>query len=165
MYAKPLVPDDFEVPQRLETERLRIRPLVLQDTAKDYDAIMTSAERLQTVYNPGSRWPEGYLLEQDLVHIGWHQTEFENRTSFAYAVVALDESQVLGSLYIYPTRKQGYDCKVTMWVRQSEAESGLDGHLYETVREWVARDWPFAAPGYPGRQLSRAEWDRLPEDP
>jgi hypothetical protein len=57
MYRVPLVPDDFDVPLRLETERLRLRPLLTSDAVKDYDAVMTSAERLQTVFRswPGTR--------------------------------------------------------------------------------------------------------------
>ena len=42
MYNRPLVPDDFDVPDFLETERLRLRPLTIQDAVKDYEAVMES---------------------------------------------------------------------------------------------------------------------------
>ena len=42
MYNLPVVPNDFDVPELLETERLRLRPLTIQDAVRDYDAVMTS---------------------------------------------------------------------------------------------------------------------------
>jgi RimJ/RimL family protein N-acetyltransferase len=103
MYRVPLVPDDFDVPLRLETERLRLRPLLTSDAVKDYDAVMTSAERLQTVFREGGSWPDGLTLEQNLKELAWHEIEFQKRRSFAYTVVSLDESRILGCLYLHPT--------------------------------------------------------------
>ncbi len=163
MYGKPLVPPDFDVPRGLETERLRLRPLCASDAVKDFDAVMTSAERLKTVFRPGGRWPDGLTLEQNLKELAWHEIEFQNRRSFAYTVVSLDESQVLGCLYLYPTSKAGHEVEITMWVRASEAGSGLDAHLYETVRRWIAEAWPFAGPAYPGRNISWEDWRALLE--
>ena len=163
IYAPPLVPDGFEVPTRLETERLRLRPLTVHDAVKDYDAVMTSAERLRTVFRPGGAWPEGLTLEQNLIELAWHQVEFQNRTSFAYTVVSLDEARVLGCLYITPTRKRGFDSEVGMWVRASEADTGLDAHLYETVARWIGDAWPFESPAYPGRALPWDDWRARPE--
>ena len=163
MYGTPLVPAEFEVPERLETERLRLRPLCASDAVKDYDAVMTSAERLKTVFRPGGTWPDGLTLEQNLKELAWHEVEFQNRRSFAYTVVSLDESRVLGCLYLYPTGKAGHDVEVSLWVRASEAETGLDAHLYQTVRRWIAEAWPFAKPAYPGREIAWEDWRALPE--
>jgi len=163
MYGKPLVPADFEVPLSLETERLRLRPLCAGDAVKDYDAVMTSAERLKTVFCPIDTWPDGLTLEQNLKELAWHEIEFQKRKSFAYTVVSLDESRILGCLYFYPTSRGGHDVEVSLWVRASEAETGLDGHLYETVRRWIAEAWPFATPAYPGRDIAWADWAALPE--
>ena len=90
------------------------------------------------------------------MELGWHQTEFELRTSFAYTVISLDEEQVLGCMYIYPCRHPEHDVQITMWVRESESDTGLDEHLYETVTRWIESEWPFANPVYPGRT---APWD------
>ena len=168
MYGKPVVPHDFEVPLGLETERLRLRPLMTSDAVKDFDAVVTSAERLRTVFRPGGSWPDGLTLEQNLKELAWHEIEFQKRRSFAYPVVRLDESQVLGCLYIYPTAPLGdplpcggHDAEISMWVRASEAETGLDAHLYDSVRAWVAEAWPFANPAYPGREIAWDAWDAL----
>ena len=163
MYGKPLVPADFDVPSGLETDCLRLRPLCASDAVKDYDAVMTSAERLKTVYCPIKTWPDGLTLEQNLKELAWHEIEFQKRKSFAYTVVSLDESQVLGCLYLHPTGRGGHDVEVSLWVRASEAETGLDAHLYETVRRWIAEAWPFETPAYPGREISWEDWAALPE--
>jgi len=162
MYNPPIVPDDFELPQVLETARMRLRPLTINDAVKDYDAVMTSEERLQTIFRDDGEWPLGLTLEQDIIELGWHQAEFQLRTSFAYTVVSLDESEVLGCMYIYPSRKPGYDVEITMWVRQSRVEEGLDQHLFETVESWITEQWPFTNPAYPGRRITFDEWRALP---
>ena len=151
MYNHPIVPDDFEVPESLETTRMRLRPLTISDAVKDYDAVMTSEDRLRTIFRSGGVWPQGLTLEQDLIELGWHQTEFQLRTSFAYTVVSLDESSVLGCMYIYPCRDDIGDVEITMWVRESEADTGLDEHLFESVKTWIADSWPFTKPVFPGR--------------
>ncbi len=164
MHARPLVPDGFAVPELLETDRLRLRPLTVHDLVRDYDAVMTSIERLRPVFGPGQDWPDGLTLEQDLLDLAWHQVEFQLRTSFAYTVVSLDERRVLGCVYLFPTQKRDHDVDVILWVRQSEAETGLDDHLAATVAAWIGSDWPFERPAYPGRGVPWSDWRDLPED-
>ena len=98
----PFVDPEFKVPETLETDRFRLRMLTVNDVVKDYDAVITSKEHIHDIWGPG--WPEGLTLEQNLIDLGWHQKEFQRRKSFAYTVVALDESRVLGCVYIYPSR-------------------------------------------------------------
>ena len=58
---------------------------------KDYDAVMTSVDHLQSVLQ--SSWlSKDLTFEQDLIDLGWHQKEFQKRTFFAYTVMNLDES-------------------------------------------------------------------------
>jgi hypothetical protein len=64
-------------------------------------------------------------------------------------------------VYIYPTGKPSYDAEITMWVRQSRVEEGLDQHLFETVERWIADCWPLENPAYPGRRISHQEWRAL----
>lgn len=163
MYNPPIVDEDFEVPQALQTERMLLRPLTIHHAVRDYDAVMTSEQRLRTVHDPGGEWPLGLTLEQNIIELGWHQTEFQLRTSFAYSVLSPDESEVMGCMYIYPTRKPGYDVEITMWVRQSRVDEGLDEHLFETVEAWIAQRWPFTNPAYPGRRIAFDKWRVLPD--
>jgi hypothetical protein len=160
VYNLPLVPDDFDVPKLVQTDRLRLRPLTIHDAIRDFDAVVTSEERLRTIFDPGDDWPSGLTLEQNIIELGWHQTEFQLRTSFAYTVVSLDETEVLGCVYIYPSLKDEYDAEITLWVRQSRVAEGLDQHLFETVESWIAEMWPFKKPAYPGRHISFEDWRR-----
>ena len=151
---------DFVVPEVLETSEFRLRMLTVNDLIKDYDAVMSSVDHLQSVW-PDSGWPEGLTLEEDLIDLGWHQKEFLNRTSFAYTLVTLDEETVSGCVYINPTRVEGYDAEVYLWVRASELESGLDARLFDTVKRWLAEDWSFKNPAFPGREIDWNRWESL----
>jgi hypothetical protein len=150
--SPPLVPADFDVPLALDVPRFRLRMLTIHDVVKDYDAVMTSADHLQGVLDDDSPWPQGLTLEQDLIDLGWHQKEFQRRTSFAYTVMSLDEAECLGCVYIFPSDDAAYDAEIFMWVRTSEYVKGLDPVLFETVTDWVTAAWPFAAVRYPGRE-------------
>jgi hypothetical protein len=160
----PFLPRDFIVPELLETDRIRIRPLTIHDVVKDYDAVMSSREHLWRMFGECWGWPPKELtLEQDLIDLGWHQKEFQLRSSFDYAVMSLDEKRLLGCVYIDPPTKSGFEAEVCLWVRQSELANGLDQHLYQTVKEWVAQRWPFRRVAYPGREISWADFEALPD--
>jgi hypothetical protein len=132
--STPFVPQEFKIPEKLESKEFRLPMLTVNEVVKDYDAIMTSVEYLKTIWPDGS-WPEGLTFEQDLIDVGWHQKEFQRRTSFAYTVVTLSESKVTGCVCINPTPKRGYDAVVYLWARQSELEGGLEARLLSTVKE------------------------------
>jgi hypothetical protein len=140
----PLVPDDFDVPDGLASERFRLRMLTVRDLVADFEAIRERVGRDGT-----ERGAPGLTLEQNLVDLGWHQKEFQLRRSFAYTVVAPDESRVLGCVYLYPS--DDADVDVRLWVRRDAWKAGLDAELEHTVRAWVDERWPFATAGYPGR--------------
>jgi hypothetical protein len=159
--SHPFLDPEFEVPSTLETGKFRLRMLTVNDVVKDFEAVMTSKEHLHDIWGPG--WPEGLTLEQNLIDLGWHQKEFQRRRSFAYTVVALDESRVLGCVYIYPTRKTGYDAEVYLWARQSELASGMETELKASVKSWLAAEWPFKNAVLPGTDISMEEWEKLEE--
>lgn len=159
----PFVPKDFKVPETLETAEFRLRMLTVHDVVKDFDAVTTSVEHLKNIW-PGGTWPEGLTLEQNLIDLGWHQKEFQTRRSFAYTVVSLSETTVKGCVYIEPTRKSGYDAEIYLWARQSELSNGLESRLYDAVRKWVAREWPFENAAFPGRSIDWESWSRIPDE-
>ena len=157
-----LTPANFSVPKELVTDRLRLRMLTVNDVVKDYDAVMTSVDHLKGVFGPDHKWPYPELtLEQDLIDLGWHQKEFQTMSSFAYTVMKLDESQCLGCLYLFPSHKKDYEVEVFMWVRASEADTGLDQHLFDAVSKWISGSWPFKKVGYPGRTIDWPTWKSL----
>jgi len=50
----PFIPKDFKIPEKLETERFRLRMLTVNDVVKDYDEGITSVEHLRGVFEPRS---------------------------------------------------------------------------------------------------------------
>jgi len=158
---KPFIPVDFEVPNSLQNEYFKIRMLTVNDVVKDYDAVMSSIEHLKEMF-PLSTWPsKDFTIEQNLIDLGWHQKEFQNRSSFAYTVVSLDESQVIGCIYINPIVKGNYDAKITMWVRKSVVKNEFDSILFDSVKKWISEDWPFRKVVYPGREITWSEWKSM----
>jgi hypothetical protein len=159
--AFPFVLAEFEVPETLETDRFRLRMLTVNDVVRDFDAVTTSKDHLHKLWGPG--WPDGLTLEQNLIDLGWHQKEFQRRRSFAYTVVSLDETRVLGCVYINPTRKRGYDAVVYLWARQSELASGMETELTTAVKAWLKTQWSFKNPILPGIDVSEEEWEKVEE--
>ena len=159
--SKPFIPTGFKVPDTMQNEHFRIRMLSVHDVVKDYDAVMSSTTHLNTMF-PTSSWPsKDFTLEQNLIDLGWHQKEFQMRNSFAYTVVSLDENKVLGCIYINPTTKGDYDASITMWVRASEVDNGLDSILFHAIKQWILEDWPFQEVAYPGREISWEQWKQI----
>lgn len=141
LIPRRLVPDDFEVPERLEHELFTLRMLSVTDVVKDYAAIN------ERVLPDGTAdpWSETAFLE-NLADLGWHETEFRMRRSFAYTVVRPDESEVIGCVYLYPAPDDEHDVEARMWVTRRAWDEGVDAQLERRVREWVERDWPFERP-------------------
>ncbi len=134
---------DVEPPAGLEHERFRLRMLTVGDVDADFEAI---SERVAP--DGTFRGAQGLTREKNLIDLGWHQKEFEVRRSFAYTVVAPDESRVLGCVYVYPDDEA--DALVRLWVRRDAYEE-LDALLEAEVRAWLEREWPFASVRWPER--------------
>jgi RimJ/RimL family protein N-acetyltransferase len=134
--VRKLVPDDFAIPAGVEHARFRLRMLSINDVVKDFDAICDRVDRDGT-----PKPPFVSTVADNLVDLGWHQKEFELRRSFAYTVVAPDDSQVLGCVYIDPS--ETHDAHVWMWVRRAAWEEGFDPLVEAALRDWLAREWPF----------------------
>ena len=150
MKKTAFVPETFEVPPSLETNRFRLRMLSVGDVEKDYEAVIESRDLLHSM---GSSWPrEGFTIEENLADLERHQQEFLDRKAFAYTVVSLAEDRVLGCVYINPVEHDEADAQVFMWVRQSEYDKGLDAVLFKAVRDWLDSSWPFRVVVYPGRE-------------
>ena len=139
------LPQEFVVPASVETPRFRLRSITIHDVIKDYDAVMTSREHLWSRFGAIWGWPaETLSIEENLVDLGWHQKEFALRSSFDYAVLALDEKRILGCVYVDPPHVEGTDADIWFWARQSELAGGLEEALQEFLVEWLGTSWPFA---------------------
>jgi pimeloyl-ACP methyl ester carboxylesterase len=146
--AAPFVPDDFEAPRSHDGPGFRLEPLGPQHNERDHEAWMSSIEHIHSTPGfPHGDWPSPMPLERNLEDLVRHAADFEGRRGFTYTV--LDGDDVIGCLYIYPTKRSGHDAEVSSWVTASRAE--MDGVLWADVTEWLRTDWPFAAPYYAER--------------
>jgi hypothetical protein len=131
-------------PLHADSVRFLLRPLTIHHVIKDYDAVMTSQSHLWQRFGEVWHWPAADLtLEQDLIDLAWHQKEFQTNSSFAYSVLNVDLSRVLGCVYIYPANTAEVDAEVWFWARQSELQNNLEQNLEKFILDWLAKSWPF----------------------
>ena len=146
------VPEDFAVPVGLSTPVFRLVPLGPEHNLADHGAWSTSIEHIwATPGFAGRDWPpaEGMTLEENRGDLERHARDFAARTGFTYTVLAPATDDVLGCVYIYPSRDEDHDADVRSWVRASAPE--LDRELHAAVSRWLAEAWPFAAVSYADR--------------
>lgn len=161
MYGRPLVPDTFTVPARYEGPGWHLRMLSVDDVEKDYEAVMASAARLKGLLDPESPWPEGLTAREDLVDLAWHEREFTLRHSFAYTMMAADESLCLGCCYLFPANTDAFDAAAFYWVREGSEAEAREREFGRHLRTWLADVWPFERVAFPGREQSWDDWRSL----
>lgn len=158
------IPEDFEAPVRIEGEGFQIVPLGPDLVEIDFEAYMSSIEHLQQTFTRSSSWPrEGITDEEAMLDMETEQRRFQNRESFAYAVLTPDGTRERGCVYVYPSPKPGYGAMVRMWVTKAEFDAGFDAELEAWMKGWIAENWPFENVAYPGRSIAWSTWDALPE--
>jgi hypothetical protein len=148
---QPFVPLSFEVPQGHTWADLRLEPLDEQHNERDHVAWMSSIDHIRSTpgFSPDEErnWPVAMALEANLMDLVRHARDFRERKGFTYSI--LDGDQVIGCLYIYPSRDPDRDAEISSWVRESRAE--LDTAVRKELGTWIEEAWPFANPHYAGR--------------
>lgn len=145
-----LVRDDFEVPVGLRTVVFALEPLSVRHNERDYAAWTSSIEHVrQTPGFAGRSWPRLMSSEENAGDLARHAQDFADRVGFTYTVLDPATSDVIGCVYLYPSKRDGYDVDVRSWVRADRAE--LDKPLHELVSGWLAETWPFTKPDYAPR--------------
>jgi hypothetical protein len=136
----PLVPDDFVIPAPPRTADFWLEPLGEQHNDADYAAWTSSMDHIRTTPGfPDSGWPHEMSLEDNAGDLRMHAGHFDERYGFTYTVRSTTDDDVIGCVYIYPSRVADVD--VRSWVRVSHA--GLDAELWSTVLTWLQEQWPF----------------------
>jgi hypothetical protein len=126
---------------------MRLEPLGPQHNERDYEA-WTSMEHIHAT--PGmddgtdddGSWPHPMPPEQNLRDLEEHAADFAARRGFTYTVLDPENDDVIGCLYIYPSKDEEHDARVQSWVRASRAD--LDEPMWRGVSAWLATDWPFS---------------------
>ena len=158
MYGRPLVPQSFIVPDRYEGPGWHLRMLSIDDVEKDFEAVVASAGRLKGLLDPESSWPEGLTLKEDMIDLAWHQREFTLRHSFAYTMMAADESRCLGCCYFFPVNTGQFDAAAFYWAREGEGAGARDREFGEHLKRWLKDAWPWQQVAFPGREQSWDAW-------
>jgi hypothetical protein len=139
-----LVPDDFEVSLRFETQAFVLEPLGPEHNERDHEAWSSSIDHIQaTLGFAGRRWPQPMSLGANLADLEAHRTDFDERTGFAYTVLDPQTDDVIGCVYVDPDGAQAGGVTVRSWVRVTHTD--LDEPLREAVVDWLEREWPFAS--------------------
>lgn len=155
-----IVPKNFVIPEVFKTSNCILKPLTVNDLIKDYEAVMSSADLIRGCLSINKSWPNSNLtIEQDLIDLGWHQKEFQRKSSFAYVIWSKDGSKYLGCMYIFPSSKINYEVEVYFWIKAGL--KGFEKYFEGKIMNWVKNDWPFKKVAYPGRKISWKVWDKL----
>ncbi len=152
------VPSDFIAPSEFTTEDFYIRPISGEDAELDYPAVMSSIDHIKQIM--GSRnWPTEQLsLEEDRGDLARHEGEMVRGEKFVYTVLNREQTQVLGCIYIFPSRWDDHDAEISMWTTEEAYNDGLDEALFSSIKEWITAEWPFDKVVYPGRDTSFGEF-------
>jgi hypothetical protein len=160
----PWLPDGWDHPTRVDLPTgHHLRPIRADDTALDMVAVMSSQERLFSIYGKAWGWPPTTMTaEQDREDLQHHADEIERHESFNYALFDAGETVLLGCVYIDPPAKVGdADAETSWWVVDSCVGTDVEVALDALVPRWIAEDWPLEHPRYVGRDLTWGEWVAL----
>ncbi len=154
---KCFVAHSFNVPESLETKNYRLEILTPAVAEIDYEAVMSSKERLRSVFAENTEWPSDTMtLEDNINDLRRHEQEFKIRKAFVYTVLTPLREKCIGCVYIDPCKVSDFDCEVYLWVRDDSLY--LDNDLYNNIRDWMLKCWPFKKIAYPGREISWDSW-------
>ncbi len=151
MKGTPFFDPLFEPPPAPRGDGFFLTPLGVEHNERDLLAWSSSIEHIHST--PGFEtysWPnEPMTLERNHRDLEGHAADFGARRGFTYTVLSDPGDEVIGCVYIYPSRDGAADASVRSWVRAARAE--LDVPLFRTVSTWLAARWPFERIDYAPR--------------
>lgn len=150
--TEAFVPADFDPPTSLVADQFRLEPLGPQHNDADHAAWMSSIEHIRATPGfPDGNWPphDGISLERNLADLRRHASDFEEHIGFTFTVLDPMTAEVIGCIYLYPSKSAEHDVTVQSWVRADRAD--LDTPLASAVASWLASDWPWEHPDRCGR--------------
>lgn len=158
------LPDGFDHPLLVPVPPdHHLRPIRATDVDIDYPAVMSSQERLWSIFGEPHGWPPASLThEEDLADLLRHEAEMEDNLSFNYALLDRGEHHLAGCVYIDPPERTGADADISFWVVDELVNTSVPASLEAVLRRWIRESWPFDRPRFIGSDLSWEEWLRLP---
>jgi len=159
------MPDGWRHPTRLELPTgHHLRPLRADDVDLDVCAVLGSQERLWSVLGAVRGWPPAALtVEEDRRDLARLEAATVRHESFAYALLDVGETELLGRLHVEPPRTAGADGDVWWWVVDPLVGGPVETALADAVPRWIARDWPLSRPRFLGRDQRRTTSPGVPD--
>src|SRR5580693_2290680 len=148
------VPAGYTPPAELAHGDIMARAIGRADLDDDVRGINASIEIIQRTRGGG--WPtEPVSADFNYVDLVWHECEFREGDSFAYAVYD-SRGQYLGCSYLYPMGRRTplteellhFDVDVSWWVTPDAYEQGYYAKLYTALRHWIEKAFPFTKAYY-----------------
>lgn len=158
------IPDGFNIPTHFEFKiqdncNIRILPLNRLMAKEDYNLVISNRRHLKGIFGKlDDWWPSDDLSEKENYSmLLWHEKQFENKKSFAYAIMF--NNKYIGCFYIYGLEEVyeivsvvDFDMLyVFMWTSESMYHNGIDNMIFNHLKLWVEKEWNFAKADYPGR--------------
>ena len=153
------LPDGYAPPAELRYDDIVARALSRADLVADVQGINASIDLIRRTR--GGTWPTEPVSEEfDYVDLVWHECEFRERYSFAYAVYDT-AGQYLGCCYFYPMGRRTpldeqllrHDVDVSWWVTEDAYRRGYYAKLYVALRRWIADAFPFRDAYFSNREV------------
>ena len=153
------LPTRFEAPATLRHDGLVAQALTRAHLADDVRGINRSLDLIRRTRGGG--WPTEPVTEAfNFVDLVWHEQEFREGTSFAYAVY--DEGGAyFGCCYLYPMGRRtplaeallDRDVDVSWWVTPEAHARGDYQRLHQALQRWVRDPFPFRAPWFSNAEI------------
>jgi RimJ/RimL family protein N-acetyltransferase len=156
------LPPGCTPPIELRDEDIVATALGRADLVADVEGINASLDLIRRTR--GGDWPSGPVTEEfDFVDLVWHELEFRERTSFAYAVYDTG-GRYLGCCYLYPMGRRTpldeslvrHDVDVSWWVTPDAYARGYDVKLHRALQRWVADAFGWKKPYFSNREIPGA---------
>ncbi len=152
------LPDGFEAPVSLEFQDLIAKPLNRKDVQLDMEAVNSSLEIIRKTR--GGSWPAEAVTEEfNFLDLAWHEREFRDGDSFAYAV-RYTSGKYIGCFYLYPMGLRTelteelleHDVDASWWVTAEGYEQGYYQKLFSALQQWL-KDFPFSNVYYSNQEI------------
>jgi hypothetical protein len=167
MLEERWLPEGFEIPV-VESARWELRPLSMDLLAQDFHAYMSSVDHLRNggmLQPPGAPWIDwprrDITVRWALAALGEAEFAMAYGYRVEYAILAPDQSESFGCVYVFPSSKADFDAEVTMWTR-ADVVNEYDAEVYDFIRTWLPKQYPFFRIAWPGREIPWDEWEALP---
>jgi hypothetical protein len=153
------LPAGFAPPTEFRYDDIVAKAIGRADLAADVRGINSSIELIRRTRGGG--WPTEPVSEEfNYVDLVWHELEFRECYSFAYAVYDI-AGRYLGCCYFYPMGRRTllkeellrHDVDVSWWVTPDAYHRGYYEKLYAALRHWATEAFPFRHPYFSNREI------------